>query len=117
MQLLIKGQMYYLIQDLVNGHALLKIDASSLDADELLSVQRIKEKNNRDNSQNDSGDGDQSQFAGNQGGKGKDQQYEGGFAENADINDGRGAAGEVGAHGVANKRQRSYNRTPLINDL
>ena len=50
MQLLIKGQMYYLIQDLVNGHALLKIDASSLDADELLSVQRIKEKNNRDNS-------------------------------------------------------------------
>ena len=104
MQLLIKGQMYYLIQDLVNGHALLKIDASSLDADELLSVKRIQEKNNRENSKNDSDKENQSSLPGDQCGKGKDQQYEGGFAEKTDINEGRGAPGEVGVQGVSNKR-------------
>ena len=48
MQLLVKGEMYALIQDLVHGNTLLSIDASSLDADELLQVQRIKDKNQRD---------------------------------------------------------------------
>lgn len=42
MQLLVKGEMYALIQDLVRGHALLQIDVSTLDAEELRQVQRIK---------------------------------------------------------------------------
>lgn len=35
MQLLVKGEMFALIQDLVHGNALLLIDAKTLDADEL----------------------------------------------------------------------------------
>ena len=45
MQLLVKGEMYALIQDLVHGNTLLQIDARSLDADELLQVARIKRTN------------------------------------------------------------------------
>lgn len=46
-QLLVKGEMYALIQDLVHGNTLLSIDASSLDADELLEVQNIQQMNKR----------------------------------------------------------------------
>lgn len=35
LQLLVKGEMFALIQDLVNGHTLLATDPSNLNADEL----------------------------------------------------------------------------------
>ena len=117
-QLLIKGEMYALIQDLVHGNTLLSIDVRTLDADELLQVQRINRKKNREDQTHRETEKNE-ETCGNAASSAApapamDIEPEGGQAENNPNAD--AANPNIMPIGVG-MRQRSYNRTPLHNDL